>query len=72
MYTKRQKRPTKIVRLGIEWHKRVKLLAIEKGIVMSKLMDEIVEKYFEQEFTSFKGVNLGLKPEEPTKPRAPS
>lgn len=48
MSTNLQKRLTKQVRVGNEFHKRLKLQAIEEGITLSKLLDRICEEFLEK------------------------
>jgi len=42
MSTKLQKRKTRQIRVGQKTHIRLKLLAVKKGITMSKLLDKII------------------------------
>lgn len=42
MLTKRQKRKTKQIRVGADTHKRLKFLAVEKEMTISRLTDELV------------------------------
>lgn len=44
----KEKRVTKQVRLSAENHRRIKLLATEQGITVSKQLDKIVDKYFQE------------------------
>ena len=45
MYTNKHKRETRLVRVSVKWHKKLKLLAIYKNTTISKLLDEIVKYY---------------------------
>ena len=48
MVTKRQKqvRETKQVRVSVEWHRRLKIEAAEKGTTVTKLLDAIAEERY--------------------------
>lgn len=50
MTTNLQKyRVTKQIRIAIEWHKFLKLEAFNKGLTISRLIDEIVANHFQNQ-----------------------
>ncbi len=54
MSTKLQKRLTKQGRYSAEWHKRLKLESVIRGIPMSRILDDIIELFFEAQSTKNK------------------
>ena len=47
MSTKRQKRVTKQVRITAAWHKRLKVEAAERGTTIVKILDGLLEGYYD-------------------------
>jgi|GEM_PF-6755492 hypothetical protein len=46
MSTKQQKRETRQARIHLKYHKILKVTAFNRGMTISRLLDEVIEDYF--------------------------